>query len=103
MLEEAIVTFLKKHHLLTLATSQENVPYCASCFYALDEQNGSFIHATDEKTRHGREALENVHVAGVVALETKIPPPNRLGGDCHRKNQLQMNIGVEHLGTHAHG
>ena len=72
MLPKPITTFLKKHHLLTLSTSKGNIPYCASCFYALDEQNSSFILATDEKTRHGKEALENVHVAGVVALETKI-------------------------------
>ena len=72
MLEEAIVTFLKKHHLLTLATSQENVPYCASCFYAFDDKHATFIIATETKTRHAKEALYNSHVAGTVALETKI-------------------------------
>lgn len=72
MLPLPIVTFLKKHHLLSLATSCENKPYCASCFYALDEKNGIFIIATDEKTRHGKEALNNANVAGTVALETKI-------------------------------
>ena len=72
MLEEAIVTFLKKHHLLTLATCNENVPYCASCFYAFDDKHATFIIATETKTRHAKEALHNTHVAGTVALETKI-------------------------------
>lgn len=72
MLEKAIVTFLKKHHLLTLATCNENVPYCASCFYAFDDQHATFIIATETKTRHGKEALDNTHVAGTIALETKI-------------------------------
>ena len=72
MLELAITTFLKKHHLLNLATCQDNFPYCATCFYAFLEQSATFVIATDEKTRHGREALGNAHVAGSVALETKL-------------------------------
>ena len=72
MLEPIITVFLKKHHLLTLATCKENIPYCATCFYAFVEHSATFVIATDEKTRHGREALENAHVAGSVALETKL-------------------------------
>lgn len=72
MLELAITTFLKKHHLLNLATCQDNFPYCATCFYAFLEQSATFVIATDEKTRHGREALGNRQVAGSVALETKL-------------------------------
>jgi len=72
MLELAITAFLKKHHLLTLATCKDNLPYCASCFYAFHEQSTTLVIATDEKTRHGHEALENAHVAGSVALETKL-------------------------------
>ena len=72
MLEPAISTFLNKHHLLTLATCNENTPYCASCFYTFIKESATFVIATDEKTRHAKEALENAHVAGSVALETKI-------------------------------
>lgn len=72
MLEPAISTFLNKHHLLNLATCQENIPYCATCFYAFLKESATFVIATDETTRHGREALKNAHVAGSVALETKL-------------------------------
>lgn len=73
MMDEKIIAFLTKHHLLTLATAHENIPYCASCFYAFLDTTSSFIIATDAlKTRHGKEALSNTHVAGTVALETKI-------------------------------
>ena len=72
MLEPVITAFLKKHHLLTLATCKANLPYCASCFYAFIQESATFVIATDAKTRHGHEALENEHVAGVVALETKM-------------------------------
>jgi len=73
MLDAAISIFIKKHHLLTLATCKDNLPYCTSCFYTFLEENATFVIATDvHKTRHGKEALENAHVAGTVALETKL-------------------------------
>lgn len=72
MIDAPISAFLKKHHLLTLATCHENIPYCASCFYAFLKESATFVIATDAlKTRHGKEAIENAHVAGSVALETK--------------------------------
>ena len=70
MINPKIVDFIRKHHLLTLATSFENKPYCASCFFVFKEEFPCFILATDEKTRHGREALLNPQVAGTIALET---------------------------------
>ncbi|MBV5278027.1 MAG: pyridoxamine 5'-phosphate oxidase family protein [Campylobacteraceae bacterium] len=72
MINPKIVTFIQKHHLLTLATSWDNKPYCANCFFVLDEDIPCFIVATDEHTRHGKEALLNPYVAGTIALETII-------------------------------
>lgn len=72
MISKKIVAFIEKHHLLTLATSKDNIPYCASCFFAFIEASPTFVFATDEHTRHGQEALANPHVAGTVALETNI-------------------------------
>ena len=72
MLEASITTFIQKHHLLSLCTCNKTIPYCASCFYAFDAKNATFILATDAKTRHGSEAIANAHVAGTIALETKI-------------------------------
>ncbi len=72
MLHQSIVRFIAQHHLLTLCTCDGFVPYCANCFYAFDQERAIFIVATDSQTRHGREALANEHVAGTIALETKI-------------------------------
>lgn len=72
MINPKIVNFINKHHLLTLATSCDNTPYCASCFFVFDKEAPCFIIATDEKTRHGREALLNPTVAGTIALETNM-------------------------------
>ena len=72
MLESAIVKFIKKHHLLSLATCKDNEPYCASCFFAFLEEIPSFVIATDAHTRHGSKAITNPQVAGTIALETSI-------------------------------
>ena len=73
MIDAHIKSFLTKHHLLTLATAKENLPYCASCFYTFVEENPTFVIATDViKTRHGKEAMENRNVAGTIAVETKM-------------------------------
>lgn len=72
MMDERISQFIKKHHLLTLATTQDNHPYCASCFYAYDDVQALLILATDPITKHAKEALQNPSVAGTIALETKL-------------------------------
>ncbi|MDD4506384.1 MAG: pyridoxamine 5'-phosphate oxidase family protein [Sulfurospirillaceae bacterium] len=72
MINPKIVNFINKHHLLTLATSCENKPYCASCFFVFEQKVPCFVIATDEKTRHGSEALLNPRVAGTIALETNM-------------------------------
>ena len=72
MIDKKIVRFFKKHHVLTIATSYENMPWCASCFYVYLEDENALVFTSDIKTRHGQEFLRNPHVSGAVALETKI-------------------------------
>ena len=71
MPDKRIVDFIKEHYLLTLATSNENIPYCSNVFYIYDEKNNSLIFSSDIKTRHAQEFSENLNVAGTIALETK--------------------------------
>ena len=71
MPDKKIVNFIKEHHLLTLATSKENMPYCSNVFYIYNEKNKSLIFSSDIKTRHAQEFSENSSVAGAIALETK--------------------------------
>jgi len=72
MVDKRIVNFLKKHHVLTIATSAGSEPWCASCFYVYLEEENVFVFTTDLNTRHGQEFLKNTVVAGTVALETMI-------------------------------
>jgi uncharacterized protein YhbP (UPF0306 family) len=57
--------------VLSIATVSEKGPWCASCFYAWDQENIMLIITTDTDTRHGAEFLSNPNVAGTIALETR--------------------------------
>jgi hypothetical protein len=67
-----IIEFIRKHHVLTLATSSDEQPWCANCFYAFMEDEVALIFTSDEETRHICEAGKNTKVAGSIVLETEI-------------------------------
>ena len=67
-----IIDFINKHHLLTLATSQNNIPYCCNMFYVYDVINNQLIFSTEAKTKHAQDFITNPNVAGSIALETKV-------------------------------
>ena len=71
-LDEKIIKFIKKHHIFTLATSAENIPYCCTCFYAFDINSCALIFTSEKQTRHYKEMLEVKYVSGAIALETNI-------------------------------
>jgi hypothetical protein len=66
MVSEQIVSFLKGNTNFTIATSSDNVPYCANCFYAYEEENNFLVFKSDSETNHIRQALKNKAVAGSV-------------------------------------
>lgn len=68
--EKRVIDFIKEHHVLTLATSVENIPWCANCFYTYLEDENCFVFTSDDETRHAIHALSNSKVAGSVVLET---------------------------------
>ena len=69
--DQQIIDFINEHHLLTLATSKENIPYCCNVFYVYDVANNQLIFSTDTKTKHAQDFTLNPNVAGSIALETK--------------------------------
>ena len=72
MIDSKIVRFFRKHHVLTIATSVQDEPWCANCFYVYLEEENSLVFTTDNETRHGREFIENPIIAGSVVLETLV-------------------------------
>jgi uncharacterized protein len=72
MIDSRFIRFFRKHHVLTIATSVGDQPWCANCFYVYLEQENSLIFTTDPDTRHGKEFVKNSSVAGAVVLETMV-------------------------------
>jgi uncharacterized protein YhbP (UPF0306 family) len=72
MIEERIIRFFRKHHVLTIATTTGNEPWCANCFYVYLEKENALVFTTDIETRHGQEFIKNPLVAGSVVLETMV-------------------------------
>jgi uncharacterized protein YhbP (UPF0306 family) len=68
--EKRIIDFIKEHHVLTLATSVDDKPWCANCFYIYLEQENCFVFTSDDETRHVHDVKQNINVAGSVVLET---------------------------------
>ncbi len=79
---QRICDFIGQHHLLTLSTVQENLPYGCSAFYDFHIQTVSFVIASDIKTRHIHNVLDNPNVAVTIALETDDVRTLR-GVQCH--------------------
>jgi uncharacterized protein YhbP (UPF0306 family) len=66
-----ITAFINRHHVLTLATTVEDMPWCAHCFYVFDEEARSFYVLSDEKTMHVQQVTQNNNVAGAIVLESR--------------------------------
>jgi len=71
MIEKRITEFIHEHHVLTLAVSNNNIPYCANCFYIYSDDDEMLIFTSDKETRHIYDTEDNKNVAGSIVLETK--------------------------------
>ena len=69
-IDKKIIEFIKNHHVLTLATSYNNEPYCANCFYTYVKDENVFVFTSDEETRHIQDVKEQNKVAASIVLET---------------------------------
>lgn len=70
--DKKITDFIQKHHVLTLATSTKNRPWCATCFYVYSKDENMFVFTSDDETKHVQDVKENNIVAGSVVLETSV-------------------------------
>ncbi len=71
-LDDRILKFIKKHHVLNLSTFSEGELWSCSCFYAFDQENMQFVITSDLNTKHAQQAIKNPTVSGTIVLETKM-------------------------------
>ncbi len=69
-----IAAFIRKHHVMTLATAgvADGRPWVAHAFYAWMPDDKRFVFMNNPATRHGAEMSANPHVAAAIALETRV-------------------------------
>ena len=65
-MDKRIEAYIKTNKVFTIATSVNDLPYCANCFYVFDVKNKSLIFLSDSSTKHIAEALKNDKVAGSI-------------------------------------
>lgn len=71
-IDQRIIDFIREHHVLTLATVRNNVPYCSNCFYVYVGQWNAFVFTSEKKTKHIQDTHHQNQVAGSVVLETSV-------------------------------
>ncbi len=65
-MDKKIQSFIEGQKNLTFCTAVENIPQCASCFYAYLPEGNFIVFKSDEKTIHISNALINDKVAGTI-------------------------------------
>ncbi len=66
-----MVEFIQEHHVLSMATVQNDMPVSCSLFYLFIPQEECFIFASDYETEHMRNILQNPDVSADIHNETK--------------------------------
>jgi uncharacterized protein len=68
---DKIVSFIDKHHVMSLATATGDEVSACSLFYAYEKEKKCFVVASSDETLHIQQINQNPKVAGNIVLETK--------------------------------
>ena len=66
VMNEHIAAFLQEQSVISIATTVNDEPYCASCYYAFEPNENLLVFKSDSDTKHIEDALKNNHVAGTI-------------------------------------
>jgi len=72
-MDERVIKFIRRHHVLTLSTvSEAGEPWAAHVFYAWDAGRERFVFMSDDATAHSAHMDACREVAVSIALETRM-------------------------------
>lgn len=71
MVDKKITDFIAEHHVLTLATTVGNRPYCCNCFYKYIEDDNIFVFQSNPDTKHVADMHSNPNIGASIVLETE--------------------------------
>lgn len=70
--DERMLKFIHEHHIFTLATSNNNLPYTCTCFYVYIDELNMIVFTSDKTTKHIQDVEQQQCVSGAIALETSV-------------------------------
>lgn len=70
-MDKKISEYIISKKVFSIATSVNNIPYSANCYYAFDPTTFSLLFLSDKTTRHIKEAILNNIIAGTISSEAK--------------------------------
>mgnify|MGYP003444156386 CR=1 FL=1 len=65
--DREIIKFMQSNSQFTIATCEDQQPYCAICYYAYSENLNAIIFKSNSGSRHINEAQGNPRVAAAIA------------------------------------
>ena len=65
-MKDTILKYIRSNKVFTLATTVNDIPYCANCFYAYAKESKTLIFLSDDATFHIQTAINNKSVAGTI-------------------------------------
>lgn len=68
--DKHIITFMKAQTVMTLATSHNNIPHSAMCFYVYLPDLNIIAFKSKPETQHVQQAISNPTVAGTILPDT---------------------------------
>lgn len=68
-LPDNIIHFIERHHVVSLATLDEQGLWCANCFYSFDSDNAGLIILSNTTTRHGKAMQAMPAISGTIAAQ----------------------------------
>ncbi|MEG0033333.1 MAG: pyridoxamine 5'-phosphate oxidase family protein [Mucinivorans sp.] len=71
-MDQRIIKFIKRHHVMTLTVASDNRPWSCQVFYAYHAHTNSLLFTSGPDTRHIQEAMKNPAVAVSIVLESKV-------------------------------
>ena len=69
MIDKEITMFINENKVASVCTSNNDEPYCFSCYYSFMEQEGLLIYKSSGDTKHDKMLLQNQKIAGTIIPE----------------------------------
>lgn len=65
-MDERISKYIRKQKIMTMASSNADIPYCCVLFYSFDETKNCFYFISNPSSRHSEEIFINHFVSGTI-------------------------------------